>query len=395
MKTATITWITYNNYGTELQAYALQKYLNKNGIDNDIISDLHIVNKSKKGVTTSKEVPTAVQAEKWSVRIKRLARKYLFHPIRLGKVIYDVWEDKRRDKAASWYRNSQLRYDEFKKAHLSIVYGLYREDMLELNRTYDAFLCGSDQIWSVLDVNFDGYFYLDFAAKKKIAYATSIGTDKISPEKSEQIAVWLKDYHAISVRESATAKQLAQISGQPVHWVCDPTLLHDRSFWEMLCKDIVAPKKKYMVCYFLSNKSWYFTYAVALAKHLGLTILLIPSCAEYTQRRECCRQGVGPKEFVALFRDARFVLTDSYHGSIFSLLFEKNFLYLKRFSDADPNSQNIRIISLFEKLGLQKHIIMEKEFTPNDIQYTDYIKIEEILSDFRKKSGEFLLNALR
>ena len=263
-----------------------------------------------------------------------------------------------------------------------------------LNAEYDVFVCGSDQIWSVLDKNFDGYYYLDFSTNKKISYATSIGANTIPENKAEQIAEWLKSFHAISVREKKTSEQLSDITGKKIQWVCDPTLLHDKNFWDNFCVRINDKPKKYLLCYLLSNKSWYFQYAHHLAKHLKLKLVLIPSCTDYTKYKECHKNGVGPREFVSLIKDAEFILTDSYHGSIFSLLFQKEFLCLKRFDDDDPINQNIRVDSLFEKCDLMDHIVPEGIFSPEDIKSTDYKKINDLLERFRIESRNYLYQNL-
>lgn len=398
MKTATITWITYNNYGTELQAYALQQFLKNEGIYNDIISDYNIIYKStpSQGQEPAAALESVTQntCARFASKMASRVKKYVFHPVVFGNTLHQYHKNKRETKRWCVYENSQQAFEAFKKERLQIVYGLYREDMASLNPIYNAFLCGSDQIWSVLERNFDGYFYLDFVEKKKIAYAASIGTEHIDQEHSAHIAKWLKDFCAIAVREDRTAEQLSALTGKKVEWVADPTLLHDKAFWSAFCADAPFPKRKYLLCYFLSDNPWYFEYASAMAKHLHLKLLLIPSRASYTQRKECYCKTVGPVEFVSLIQHAQYVLTDSYHGAIFSMLFEKNFIYLKRFKDTDPICQNIRISSLFQKVGLMDRIVEERKFTPDDVQPIDYEKVNGIVMDFRKQSRQFLQNAL-
>ena len=405
MKTATITWITYNNYGTELQAYALQQFLENLDVENDIISDEYIIHESSMlkmkntGEVKALDQEKAVIKEKKWMKCKRRIKKYFFHPIFFGKQLYRIflslWDTYKNIWKSKKFEESQRLFEEFKKNELKIVYGLKRKEMPFLNQKYNAFLCGSDQIWSVFEKNFDGYFYLDFAKGKKISYAASIGTEKIDQEHADQISTWLSDYSAISVREKRTSIQLSEILNREIEWVADPTLLHDRKFWSGFCHDVAYPKGKYLLCYFLSNQSWYFDYAKALAKDLKLRVLLIPSRPEYIEKKTCYKHAVGPKEFVSLIEHAQFVLTDSYHGSIFSLQFEKKFLYLKRFSDDDPENQNIRIFSLFQELGLMGHMVEKKMFSEEDIKQMDYCEINNIITSFRKKSAEFLRKELK
>ena len=153
-------------------------------------------------------------------------------------------------------------------------------------------------------------------------------------------------------------------------------------------------KYKYLLCYFLDNNEWYFEYAKSLAKYLNLKILIIPNKQEYVYLKDFKNIPVGPKEFVNLVKNASFVLTDSYHGSIFSLIFKKCFLCLKRFDDDAPNCQNIRINSLFEYLDITKNIKSKKIFDIHDINSLNYNIIDERIKYLRDKSREYLIRNL-
>lgn len=376
MKTATVTWITYNNYGTMLQAYALQKYLVEHGAENEIVSDYFIVNKDLSSD------PTPPKESAWI--------QYLIHPMRLVfKIIYAM-QDYSRRRTIRPYLQSQDKFAGFKEKDLKILHGLKRQDMHSLNDQFDIFLCGSDQIWSVLDCNFDGYFYLDFVSKKKVAYAPSIGTDRISNDKEQILKEYLKDFSGLSVREKQSAQYLTEKLERQVEWVSDPTLLYDQMFWLDFTKNIKKRKKKYLLCYFLGKSEWYFEYAEKMAGYLDLEVLLIPTWAETSKNKATVKGGVGPREFVALFRDAAYVLTDSYHGSIFAMQFQKEFVHLKRFRDDDPICQNIRVNSLFSYLGLEDTIVCEKEFCKDDIYDIAYDTVNKKLGDFRQKSQEYI-----
>lgn len=393
MKTATITWITHNNYGTLLQAYALQQCLQQMGVQNDIVSDHDIAQKT---ACSQPQKPITEQQAAASSLTKMIGRlkKYILHPAALVKSLHSYHTDKQYVRDRENYADYQKVFDAFKQEYIKILPGLGRQDMASLNEQYDAFLCGSDQIWSVLDKNFDGYYYLDFVTKKKISYAASVGTERIDQAHQKEISAWLQDFAAISVREKETATQLSEFTQRNVNWVCDPTLLHNRAFWTDFCSGAHFPSEKYVLCYFLTEKSWYYEYAKALAKYLHLKLLQIPATPEQLRKKECYKDNAGPIEFVSLIQHAQYVLTDSYHGSIFSMLFEKDFLYLKRFQDTDPAGQNIRIFSLFEKVGLTDRIIEDKKFEYADMQPIDYQYVTGILKDFRHESRQFLLDVL-
>lgn len=384
MKTATVTWITYNNYGTFLQAYALQKQIELLGHENVILSDEKILEEYRTANPRKKQSAEAAGPEEIGAKLKRLAEEP-------GRISRSILARKDPERYGHPYEVSQAAFVQFRKENLKVRYGLTSEMLPALNEEYDAFVCGSDQIWSLFDANFNPYYFLDFVSKKKIAYAPCLGTDRITEQRASQLKTLLDDFSAISAREDVSARQLSELTGREVAWVADPTLLHGREFWEAFVEGIKVPKKKYLLCYFLENRKWYFDYARKLARKLGLTLLLIPNKWEHLQHAFVADFAVGPKEFVALFRDAEYVLTDSYHGSIFSLIFEKQFQYLQRFAEDDPNSQNIRVESLFGYLNLKNRVY---EWSHLELVRLDYRALNGQLSHVRRESIGYLDNCL-
>lgn len=389
MKTATVTWASYNNYGTLLQAYALQKAIEQLGYENVIISDREILNERKAKTSINSAEKQLIQAHQdgISARLQRL----LTNPGRLSRMLLMRTN---REKYDLPYNGSQSACNEFRRSELRILYGQISDSLTALNDQFDAFICGSDQVWSVHDGVFNPYYYLDFVTKKKISYASSLGTDRISPETAQIIKNLLADFSAVSVREGASAKQLSSLAGKEVAWVADPTLLHDRAFWEQFTASVNRQKGKYLLCYFLENKAWYFNYAREIAKKMKLRIVLIPNKWDYLSNEYVIRNGVGPKEFVSLIQHAEYVLTDSYHGSIFSLIFEKDFQYLLRFAADDPKSQNIRIQSLYDYLKINERIVAEHHTSDTPL-CMDYTVINEKLNHLRMHSRKYLCDSLQ
>ena len=384
MKTLTITWSSYNNYGTLLQAYALQQKLEQLGCENEILYDAEVLRRQFAGKDRRKA------AENGSDSLGQKLARLLRCPGRLGRKALS------RTNAAAYQRPftaSREASEAFRREALKIRYDVPVEEFSGLDRDYDAFVCGSDQVWSVFDEVFNPFYYLDFTAKPKIAYAPSMGTDRIPPQRAEQIRALVQDFTAISVREESSARRLEEITGRAVSWVLDPTLLHERSFWEQFTDGAEAPSGKYLLCYFLRNQPWYFDYAMTLARKMKLKLVLIPSDWEYLQYPFITGFGVGPREFVNLFRNAAFVLTDSYHGSIFSTIFDRDFLYLQRFRDDDPESQNIRIHSLFGALGLGDRIVTQDR-KPARITPIDFGAVHATLANLRRSSITFLRESL-
>lgn len=394
MKIATVTWITYRNYGTELQAYALQQFILRLGFENDIVSDKRIVNKDSDGLDSNTR-GKRIGKKKKSYWIKKLL-KNVYRPRKVNGIIKSYIAENKVYKSNKLYFESQKKIEEFKKDHLYITKDYSRDQMIRLNDVYDFFIAGSDQIWSPLDCNFDGYYFLDFVnGNKKGAYAPSFGTPIISKKKQEIITEYLSSFTFCSVREKQSTEQISHSLGIKAEWVCDPTLLFDKSFWVDFGREGTAPKCDYILCYFLDDREWYFNYAKSLANYLGLKLVLIPSREGLYMQNDLCEYPVGPIEFVGLFMHSTFVLTDSYHGTIFSLIFQKQMLHLKRFNDSQKDNQNIRVYSLLEYLGLKKLIIEENKFKKNDLQTIDYSEINALLKEHSNHSKRFLIENLK
>lgn len=389
MKTATVTWITYQNYGTVLQACALQQAVRQLGYENEILSDREVLAEHRKLHPYEKAKPAEPDSAGQGTAARGLG--LLRQPRGLLRTLKARLDP---EGYAAPYEESQKAIAAFIEQDMSVRRELSPDSLAALNGDYDAFLCGSDQIWSLRPADFNPYYFLSFAKKPKLAYAPSLGTERISDERAAELAGLLQDFFALSVRESRSAEQLSALLGREVTWAADPTLLHDRAFWEDFCRAVPKRGGKYLLCYFLEDRAWYFRYAEALANKLRLRLLLLPSRWEHL-RRGCVDTGViGPREFVARFRDAAFVLTDSYHGSIFSLLFEKNFQYLLRFRSDDLNSQNLRIESLFGLLSLEGRIVTEDGPQAIRPEPMNYPELREKLADFRETSLHYLSDGL-
>lgn len=391
MRTATITWTTYNNYGTILQAYALQQELFKLGHENVILGDKEIIAQQMKSIKeygkenkidqiSHVQSKTRVWRLLTSISILRKAKRIL-----LSKLNHEQY--------GMPYYASQDAFEKFKEQKL-VIREVAIESLDALNCQYDAFIAGSDQVWSLNKRTFNPFYYLNFVSGKKIAYAPCLGTDQIPDDKKQMLVGLLKDYHAISVREEVSAKQLSELVGRTIEWVADPTLLLCKEDWGELVKGKSVPVKgRYLLCYFLENQPWYFEQVKLYARKNRLKPVLIPNKWDYLSNELVVDGEIGPSEFVALFMNADCVITDSYHGSIFSMIFEKRFVYLQRFKENDPNSQNMRIESLFGFLSCTERVL--REYDPElDIPAFDPI-ISYRIELLRQKSLNFLIESLK
>lgn len=267
----------------------------------------------------------------------------------------------------------------------------------ESAKNYDMFLCGSDQLW--LPNNLGSHFYtLEFAPenKKKIAYATSFGVSQIPDRQKKATAKYLNRFQYLSTRELAGQKIIEELTGKKANVVCDPTLLFDAEGWAQMLPNHKVVEEPYVFCYFLGTNEEHRAVANEFQKKTGLKIVTCPYLDNFVETDQQFGDiqlfDMDASDFVNLIRHAEYILTDSFHGSVFSILHHKKFMTFNRFN-AGANSRNSRIDSLCTLLGLNARRydgnVMNVE---KDI---DYIGVEERLGELRAGSIKYLETALK
>lgn len=292
------------------------------------------------------------------------------------------------------------RFNQFVEKHftnLSKPYKGWENLVRESAKKYDVFLCGSDQLW--LPNNLGSHFYtLEFAPddKPKIAYATSFGVSQIPERQKKATAKYLNRFQHLSTRELAGQKIIQELTGKKASVVCDPTLLFDANSWKRIIPDRRVIDEPYVFCYFLGTNEEHRKAANELKKKTGLKLVTCPYLDNFVERDQQFGDiqmfDMDAADFVNLIRHAEYILTDSFHGSVFSILHHKKFMTFNRFT-AGTNSRNSRIDSLCTLLGLS-----ERRFNGNvmDVKNdVDYVGVEERLSKLRVDSIKYLENALK
>lgn len=394
MKAAIVTWINYYNYGTYLQAYALQKQLLKLGVESDIISDDVIIKKRytsqfNNNAEPQKKNTVLTFISKLIYLLKRVARGILWLCSKKRRI--ERKESARLDAEERYLKaNTTIPYNQFKEKYIKFNSVNSKNQLSALSSYYDIFISGSDQIWN--PKLFEPYFFLNFTNKTKISYASSIGAYEIPSDIKNKMKILLSSYSAISVRESTAKKLISDISPVPVNVVVDPTLLLSKNEWLNVAN--IPEESDFILCYFLESKSWYYDYAKAIAKETGKKLIVLPNKIEHIYNIDVYSKAIGPSEFIGLINNASMTVTDSFHGLIFSLLFEKKFILIKRFDDNDINNQNSRIFDLLEMLKIDNICITEKEFEPKDITSLDFDEVNTNLDKARINSINYLKEAL-
>ena len=364
-KVGIMTWYQHKNYGTTLQALALIEAVRRCGY---IPFGINYISKGYDRQTTLEKLCSARKI------VNGLKRR---------------WYAKKFPARQDALKNE--RYTEF--VYQNIPMGLPTQtssQLFRLNEECSAFICGSDQIWTPMEYN--SKYFLDFVDddRKKIAYAPSFGTCEIRDVYvRDEIGKQLKTFQALSVRERQGADIIKKLYGLNAEIVLDPTLLLDATAWERYEKTAVDSDGK-ILCYFLGENENFWKKIRNLSAKRRQEVLVIPVHGRDYVRGFKVLDGVGPAEFLHLMKRASLICTDSFHGTIFSVLNHRDFITFKRFSDKDPASQNSRIINLLETLCLEDHLWNEG----GDVAETDWNNVDSLLEVHRKKSVNFLQNAL-
>lgn len=359
-----------NNYGGNLQAYALCKVLNNLGHNAEQVCYLP-----------------------WAASNESLLRK-IYHKFKY-KVKRIIIESKNR----TVYRSLKARKKAILGFNINVIPHsdkVYDDQSLsKINGCYDCFITGSDQVWHP-DIQCSGYL-LEFCndPSKKIAYAASIASDRIKPEAAERLKKTVATFSHISVRESDSVEVIKSLGYENCEWVLDPTLLLSASEWRSISKPLKI-ERDYVLTYFLGENEVSRQGAIEYAKKNNLFLVSIPFLlGEYRQcddnYGDVQLYSVSPEQFLFLVEHADTVFTDSFHAVVFSLIFSKNFFVFNR--DHTDNMTN-RIHSLLNLFDLSDRFITNEKI--QDVNSKDNVnyKYSEKFEEIKKRSFDFLSDAL-
>lgn len=384
MKVALAINYDYHDYGGMLQAFATQRFLTKNGIDSDAINFDNLkgdINKRKWRYFLSNIFDISIVKEK-------------------SKLIEKKLKQKSNEKLKSGMAERDAAFDEFCKSHFKVSRAFESwEDMAKASRNeYDAVVVGSDQLWLPSNIMAD-YYTLNWVPQevKKIAYATSFGIGSIPAKYSKIYSHYLKRIDYLSARETSGQDIIKKLAGRDVQLVNDPALLLDADGWNEVISNELLIKEKYVFCYFMGNNPEQRNFVRKLANKKGLKVVALLHLDQYIATDEyyidMAPWHVSPADFVNLVKNAECVCTDSFHGTVFSIIYSRPFFTFKRFNKKASLSTNTRITSLLTRLGLMDRLVLDMDCEQTfDI---DWNKIQSGVSQFRKASSEYLLNAIR
>lgn len=362
---AKIGLISYHfarNYGTVLQAYALQKVLR------DLGCEAEYIDYSWEWLSKTRGTPITLAR-----KVKSIAARII------------RWRERMLIGLA------EEKFHRFADSHLHVNQNQYTAAML-LNTPprYDKYIVGSDQTWNPLLLDSTGIkpFLLAFVddPSKKYAYAPSLGTASIPPKLQSMYANELSSFRMISCREQRGCDIIADLIGRKVKHVVDPTLLLTSEQWAKIShrNNINEP---YILCYILGNKKCISAFAENLGRIHKIPVYYVMTSGYYIWKKRKL-VGVGPLEFIDLIHRAAFVVTDSYHGTIFSVNFQKQFYSFAKRRGGIDSEDNSRISDFLSDYGLTSRFRDDDDVNlSSDI---DYSMVGAVLAEKRRDSLEFI-----
>lgn len=371
-KVGIITICDYNNYGNRLQNYAVQEVLKSLGLKVETIKNEHPICECQ-------------GKSKWLIRfhnLRHMSRKEVINKIinitvlKLLKKDNSIIINKRIEKF-KLFTYKYINETDFIISKKSFPIGLEEK--------YDYFVTGSDQVWNP-NCRFGSFIdFLTFASRcKRIAYAPSFGVSSIPKEFVEKYSIWLSEIDNLSVREEVGAQIIKSLTGKNAIVVIDPTLMLTKDKWLSISKQACnRPKGNYLLTYFLGNITKEYKQVInKLAFEYNLEIVQLMNINDKD------RYTVDPAEFLDYINSSTLLLTDSFHGVVFSILFSKSFIVFER------PSMNSRIETLLTKFNLNSRRL-ENLANIKNLLSTDYSHIPSILEVERNKALDFLKNAFQ
>ena len=377
----------HNNYGTALQGLATVRIIQALGYPFRIIR----YKKQRSLWETFKTLPGYIRSgafKQWKASRKRRKAKKI-HP--------------------DYAKNVKVRTDkcnEFKKKHFEPLCDYYTgwKQLKQGSKNYDVIFVGSDQVWSPLSL-YAGFYNLLFVdpSVPQFSYSSSFGKTFIMNHQKRGVARFLNKMDAIGVREIRGAEIVKELTGKEATVVADPTLLLTREQWEQEIKDSKAKvDEPYILCYLLGPRKDNRDAVTKLGKQLGLKVLTFNHMDWY----EPLDENFGDindyssdcLDFIKLLSNAQYVITDSFHCSVFSILFHKQFLTLYRLKPTNKMSSHSRIESLLDIMGIpeRKAALMGNNENLEVIikEIPDWKLVDKNLDKLRESSLEFLKNCL-
>lgn len=354
-----------NNYGSALQAFALQSVLK------ELNTMSMVIEEPKKNCPRAKQILRdmyyLIKPEKYYGFIKK-AKRLLEQRLELGKI---------------------GKINNFVKKNIAIIN--YDEYMKQIAKGKAIALAGSDQIWSIINSPISSFYTFDYIKNKnvkKISYAASIGVSNLSKNQIKYYSETLKDFKVISLREKCAYEILnGSFQNSEVRCDVDPTLLLDKSIWGNLCSEPQL-SEPYIFVYMLRPDDSLIEMARILAKRNHCKIVYI---GQFNRKYRYVKtiKNAGVEDFLSYIYNAEYIITNSFHGTVFSILFNKKFVSVR------IKTTSSRVENLLKSLNIQYKLISDIVELDNAIIDYDISSVESKLNELRNNSINYLKREIK
>lgn len=357
-----ITFHSAVNYGAVLQAYALQKKIEELGEKCNII-DYHCeaIDREYKLISKSDFFPVHLNKD----YVRKLMMRFTLMKVR---------------------RDKNKKFGKFVKDNLSLSSVCNSmEDLKKLQDRYDAFITGSDQVWNPVLTGNDGAYFLEFAddKSKRYSYAASFGNMNKGFDLDDRFVKLLENFEGLSVREQSGEAYISEKINCKAEVHIDPTLTISEDKWNEMAKR--PEEDKYLLVYTVCQPLHLLEKAKEIARKEGLKVIYLNDRVIHRDKEICYVPSASPEEFVGYFKYADYVMTNSFHGTVFSVIFKKHFMV----EYESAGGRNKRIADLLALLDITDREIDDKE----EINYKediDWSYADKRIATERKKSEDYL-----
>lgn len=369
MKVDIITRHAIANYGSILQCYATIRTFEKIGVEAEIIDYI------REEESNENLVKTYIKNSKfWNKNF-------------ITRVIYKLLQMPN-------LRKMNNKFENYRKKYLKLTEKQYinKEELINNLPEADIYCTGSDQVWGqIANDDYDENYFLSFVPKNKkcISYAASFGKDNIKDSLKHVLPELMEKYSTILVREDSAVKILNEVClSKNTKLVLDPTMLLEKEEWESFCL-CNKEKKPYILVYQLHHNKNFDIYLKKLQKKTKLKVIRISPSFYFMFKNGKLLYLPTLEEFITYFKNAEYVVTDSFHGTVFSILFNKKMICIL------PQKTGTRIESVLNLFQIEGRII--KDYNDFSVlnKDIDYQKVNIILNQERLKSINYLKEALK
>lgn len=384
MKFGIITLVS-DNYGNKYQNYAVEQILlNYGEVETYRLAEVNAPLMNKQKSLLSKLNPSYVK----SVLVARMMYQFDINRTDKGIIYNIIYTWKNKQKLLTLKKAREDKFRDFSKHNLHISKKVLDNASVknkEWLESIDYFICGSDQIWNPTYSTTSELAFCTFASETTICMAPSFGVTDIPDYRKEEYALWLQNINQLSVREEAGQTIICELTGRKAELLIDPTMVLTKEKWDELSeKPKVILPDHYIVGYFLGCIDSDYKKKIEKISHkknLPIVMLFDITIPDY--------YVMGPEEVLYIIRHSDYVVTDSFHGTVFSILFHKSFSVFQR--NEGGASMNSRIDTLLAKFDLKDRFFNDQI---ENISVEKWCKVELILKEEKVKTQKYIQRSL-